>query len=140
MAVARPDAETKWFKILYIFEIFYPPSVAITKLSILLFYARIFPTRNFTRVLYAVGSFTLVWCVSTQFVAIFQCHPIHSFWTRFSGDSKCIDLKAFFIGQAVPNIITDLVILVLPLPLIWRLQLPVSQKLMLTGCFTFGAL
>ena len=112
----------------------------MTKFSVLLFYARIFPTRNFTRVLYAVGFVTLVWWISSQMLAIFQCHPIHSFWTRFDDDSKCIDLKAFFIGQAVPNIITDLVLLVLPLPYIWRLQLPVSQKVMLTGCFTFGGL
>jgi hypothetical protein len=38
------------------------------------------------------------------------------------------------------NIAVDLVIMVLPLPTVWSLQLPKRQKLALSGVFMLGTL
>lgn len=40
----------------------------------------------------------------------------------------------------IPRIITDLAILLMPLPMVWTLQLPHLQRLRLAGLFLLGSL
>ncbi|MCJ1476642.1 hypothetical protein MMC13_005310 [Lambiella insularis] len=139
-SAARPDAASKWYELLYIFEEFYSPAIATIKLSILLFYARIFPNKNFRKQLYAVGAVVIMWWISCQFTTIFECTPIDYFWTADSGvDGRCIAIQKYFLGQAIPSIITDLVILIIPLPPIWHLNLPTTQRIALSGVFLLGS-
>jgi len=146
--VARPDAAEKWYYLLYIFENFYSPAIAMVKFSILLFYARIFTENTarlptliwFRRALYAMGAVTALWWVLCQSIVIFECSPIHYFWDHKPISGHCIDVQQFFTGQAIPNIITDAILLALPLPLIWRLQLPMVQKAGLSAVFLLGSL
>ena len=42
--------------------------------------------------------------------------------------------------MAVPNVIVDLFLLVLPLPYIWKLQIKTSQKVLVAGAFIMGGL
>lgn len=136
------------YYILYIFENLYAPAIAMVKFSILLFYAPIFtehtakmPTQIwFQRALYIMGAITLLWWISCQFIVIFECAPIHYFWNRKPVTGHCLDVQIFFHSRAIPNIITDLVLLILPLPLIWRLRLPIEQKAALSGVFLLGSL
>ena len=44
----------------------------------------------------------------------------------------------FFNGNSIPNIITDALLLVLPIPFVWQLQLPRAQKVALTSIFIVG--
>lgn len=78
--------------------------------------------------------------MSQILVTIFQCTPISEFWNR-THPAKCtVDTKSFSIGGAIPNILTDVALLILPLPYIWRLNRPVSQKFALAGIFMLGGL
>ena len=52
----------------------------------------------------------------------------------------CIDQIKFELAAAMLNIVIDFVIIVLPLPTIWSLQLPRRQKLALSGVFMLGML
>ncbi|MCJ1265696.1 hypothetical protein MMC22_005576 [Lobaria immixta] len=45
----------------------------------------------------------------------------------------------FFVG-AVTHIVIDVFILTIPLPLIWNLQMPLQQKIAVSGMFLLGAL
>lgn len=49
-------------------------------------------------------------------VTIFQCTPVSGFWNRNKPADCTVSDYAFFIGNAVPNIVTDLALLLLPLP------------------------
>ncbi len=56
-------------------------------------------------------------------------------------DPSCaVNVYAFFIGNAVPNIITDWALLFLPVPYIWRLQQKTLQKTALCSVFGLGGL
>lgn len=44
-----------------------------------------------------------------------------------------------FIGNAVPNILTDAAILCMPMYHVWRLQVRTAQRVALTGIFLLGA-
>ena len=136
---AGPDAILQWHKVLYVYENCYTPAIALTKLSILSFYARLFSVRTFRVALYVVGTMVLMWWIAMQFTVIFECTPIDYSWHPVRS-GRCINLDQFFLGQAIPNIVTDMVILALPLPMIWKLHLPKSQKLALTCIFSLGAL
>ena len=45
-----------------------------------------------------------------------------------------------YIIFAIFNVITDIVILILPLPILWRLQLSQGRKFQLMGIFLTGSL
>ena len=115
----------------------------MVKASILLFYARIFFPKSqtwFRRSLYAMAATVFLWWVICQFFVMFECSPIHYFWDRKPVTGHCQDVQKFFVGQAIPNIITDGILLALPLPMIWQLQLPKAQKCALSGVFMLGSL
>lgn len=52
----------------------------------------------------------------------------------------CINAKASFIGNAIPNIITDACILALPMRPVWKLHAPLAQRLSVVMIFMLGAL
>jgi hypothetical protein len=51
-----------------------------------------------------------------------------------------VNINDFFIGNAVPNIITDWALLILPLPYVWKIQRNTPQKIALCGAFAVGGL
>ena len=134
------DATFRWHQAFYAGEFCYAPSIALTKLSILFFYARVFPLREFIRYLYAVGALVICWWIAFQGVTTFECSPIHFLWTETPSTGHCIDFLKSFIAMAIPNIATDLVLLALPLPQIWKINLPLTQKLGLIVIFSLGGL
>lgn len=75
-------------------------------------------------------------------MSIFQCEPVSGFWNRNPNKpSKCgVDDYAFLIGNAVPNIVTDVAILSLSIPVIWKLHRTLAQKIALAGIFMLGSL
>lgn len=54
---------------------------------------------------------------------------------------KCIyDLYPIYIGDAAANVTTDVVILIVPIPLVWTLHIRTSAKIMVTSIFILGGL
>lgn len=49
-----------------------------------------------------------------------------------------VDQMPFFYGNAIPTIITDVLLMILPLPYVWRLHLPAGGKVALSGIFLVG--
>lgn len=110
----------------------------LIKLSVILFYHRIFPVRRVAVVLYIFGAFIVVWCLSALIVTVFVCRPIRYFWDK-SIDGKCINFYAFILAEAILTVVTDVIILAIPMPLVWRLNITRRQKLALSGIFMLGA-
>ena len=69
----------------------------------------------------------------------FECIPNVAFWD-LTVKGRCIDLNKFFVLITIPNVITDIFLLVLPLPYIWRLQIKASQKALIAAAFIMGGL
>lgn len=119
----------------------YIPALAITKLSIVLLYARIFPGAQFRICLYGTGVIISFWLIACQFAAIFECTPIQYFWARNGPIAgHCLNVRASYFAQAAPNIITDIILMALPLPQLWKLNLPRKSRVGLCGIFLLGCL
>lgn len=98
--------------------------MSLIKLSMLFLYNRIFPGKTFKIVLYIIGGFIIASCVGSEFALIFLCHPVSYFWDKTIPGGHCGDDNGILFGVAGPNIVTDIAVLVLPLPIIWKLQMP----------------
>jgi hypothetical protein len=68
-----------------------------------------------------------------------QCVPIAASWDN-SIHAQCINKGVFWIAFAIMNILTDVLVLALPIPQIFRLHLKLREKLMLSGVFLLGGL
>ncbi|KAF5229494.1 hypothetical protein FAUST_10388 [Fusarium austroamericanum] len=127
-----------FFKILLAFECIYVTAVMMVKLALMQMYLRIFPSRRFKLVSAIIAATVVAWWIAICAVCIFQCRPIRRAWMPWLTEGTCIDLKASFIGNAIPNIATDIAILCLPVRQILKLQVNVAQKLSLLVIFLLG--
>lgn len=118
----------------------YTATILFVKLSILTYYVRIFSVRPFRIAAYAVGSIVVIWAIVVWFISIFSCRPINGFWDKSITTAHCVNSKKFYIGNAVPNIFTDVMILILPVRMVWGLQTNRMQKITLSFIFLLGGL
>ena len=126
-------------KLSFSFEILYTVTTGLVKYSILLFYKRLFPQRSVRITLWTIGAIVLAWQVAGLLAFFFQCKTLHNAWD-FTTSGECIDISKLWIGNAITNIIMDLILVALPMPLIWNLQITKNQKVALSGVFLVGAL
>ncbi|KAM0417297.1 hypothetical protein ACHAPT_012678 [Fusarium lateritium] len=139
-ADAVPTAgQVAFFKLLLAFECIYVTAVMLVKLALLLMYLRIFPSRGFRQCAAVIAAIVVGWWIAIVAVSIFQCTPIKKAWMPWIGGS-CINLKASFIGNAIPNIGTDVAILCMPMRQIWKLHANLAQRLSLCVMFLLGSL
>ena len=120
--------------------ILYGLCIAFAKCAILLLYVRVFTTSNrlFTVSVYLIGFIVIATGIANTFVAIFQCSPVAYEWNKSIQDGKCIDQIAFERYMNIPNVVTGAIMLVMPLPLSWRLNLTVSARIALTATLLHG--
>lgn len=78
-----------------------------------------------------------LWSVSQLLVVIFTCSPIEKFWNS-DLPGTCIPNLPFWYINAAGNIVTDIIVFLLPLPSLTRLNLRKGQKLGLIGVFSLG--
>lgn len=109
------------------------------KISILLFYRRIFITKHFRQWTNFVGALVLLWFITHGFIFAFQCSPVRKAWE--SGiPGHCIHQFGYLIAFHSINVALDIVILALPMSAIWRLQMSMAKKISVAGIFFLGAL
>lgn len=128
-----------WHQCLFAYELIYASTIVTIKFSVLAFYRRVFATPDFRLISSAVAGLVAAWWIAVVLVSIFSCKPIYGFWDK-TVHPDCINSKTFFIGNAVPNIATDIIILVLPIRMIWRLNTTRPQKISLSIIFLLGSL
>ena len=119
----------------------YFTTLALIKASLLLLYYRYFGvSRPFRIVLYVSAGVIVCWYLGVLIASILQCVPVAAFWDRKIKNAKCINLAEFSTSTGVTNLLTDVIILCLPMPMVWTLHTNKTQKITLTGIFLLGFL
>ncbi|KAF3925151.1 hypothetical protein ABW20_dc0101494 [Dactylellina cionopaga] len=114
-------------------------AVSLTKFSILLFYRRFCTTRTFKISIYLTMLFIGAWTINWTFLIIFQCLPVEAYWRLPRSGDRCITLQnELHLLHGSTNLVTDIIVLLLPIPTVWSLQMPTRQKLTLIGVFALG--
>ena len=86
-------------------------------------------------------AFIVAWVIAYFFAMMAQCTPVEYFWTRGKGAvGSCDNTYALYISENIINVITDFAIYLFPMPIVWALQMPRSQKFGLLLIFMAGGL
>lgn len=114
----------------------------IIKLSVLLLYRRLFVGALFNFYSLAMCVVIALWSLSFFFAFAFQCGTdIANWWTSATTiEAYCDNTSALSVGFVISDIITDFMILITPLPIVWRLQMSTANKVGLTAIFLLGML
>jgi hypothetical protein len=126
--------------IVYIAENIYVMVLAITKLSILAFYLRIFQHQVFFRA--AVWVTAVIVIFSTGIISvltIFSCRPINFFWDKDIKNGVCLDVNALAYANSAMSIIQDLLIVALPIPVVATLNLDQKKRVGIAAMFALGS-
>ncbi|KAE9378911.1 hypothetical protein N431DRAFT_499610 [Stipitochalara longipes BDJ] len=120
-------------KVFYVLDILYITLVNLIKVSILLFYLRVFPNAWFrTADLITLAVVVTSW-IAIIIPTIFQCNPIiltctGGIW-NFSLQAECLNLHAFAYTTGGLFIALDIVILILPIPCLVKLKMDRKKKI-----------
>jgi hypothetical protein len=64
--------------------------------------------------------------------------PVSAYWTLSNEPQNCINEPAHLLAGGIINTITDFCVVVLPIPVVLKLQLPRRQQIILVGLFGAG--
>lgn len=111
----------------------------MTKASILLLYLRIFLQKPFRFACWVMVAIVTAYGIASTMASIFQCTPIPRAWNK-SISGTCISITTNWYANAGYSIATDVIILLLPMPIIYHLQMHRNQKVALMLVFALGVL
>ncbi|RDL36097.1 Uncharacterized protein BP5553_06709 [Venustampulla echinocandica] len=119
-------------KAFYAANLLWLASQCFSKLSVVMFIRAISPgTFNERATLAGIG-ITALWGFTSIITVAFQCHLPNSWETI---QNTCFDRKAFWNYTNSINIAIDLLLVLMPLAMVWKLQLAKKRKVMIVSCF-----
>jgi hypothetical protein len=122
--------------------VMYSPMVLAIKLSILLMLIRFFaPFRKMVIFIYAFIGFLVAYTIAATISKICICMPISTFWLgKGVTHGKCLVQLDIFLTDTVISVVSDLMILMLPVALVSMLKMPFKKKLKVTMILAAGGL
>ncbi|KAJ1715169.1 hypothetical protein NYO67_2714 [Aspergillus flavus] len=129
-----------WFmKLNVIAAIIYCAGTGFTKVSVLVFYMRIFPSRNFHRAVWSIVFIAAGYSVASVLANVLSCKPVDKAWYP-TKTGYCMNRPVFYFANAGLGIFTDFATVIVPIPWLRRLQMPLRQKIAVScilamGCF-----
>jgi hypothetical protein len=131
---------SSWAKLIFPVELSALLAIATSKLAILTIYLRIFVTPSVRLTTYILIGLVIATWVGESVAGCLQCLPIQYQWDKGAMGGRCFNQLAYYRFLSLPNIATDTVMLVLPMPTVWRLHTTRSQKVGLTFIFLTGSM
>lgn len=108
------------------------------KLALLIIIGRVFgPVHKKTNIgIWVFMGMLVAYYATGLVIKIRICWPISAYW--MGETEKCLNQGEVILADSIISVISDLAILVLPLPLTWSLQLPDKKKLRVAGLLGAG--
>ncbi|OAA53693.1 Pth11-like protein [Cordyceps fumosorosea ARSEF 2679] len=110
-----------------------------TKLSLLAIYLQLSPSRLFRFATWSSIAIVAAYSIVITCMMIFRCSPVRkSFDVRVQG-GWCLDAGILYMATAVSNIVTDVMLFLLPTPMVLRLQMDRAQKMGAIAIFAIAS-
>jgi hypothetical protein len=122
------------------YQAVYYAAMASVKLSYLWFYLRIFPQQNFRKWIWICMGLIGGYWLGSMLQIFLICRPFEMNWNPTIPGGHCASYNVAFVTIGIFNMITDLIIMFLPIPFIRKLQMAIGTKLGLTAIFGIGLL
>ncbi|KAH7146086.1 hypothetical protein EDB81DRAFT_947156 [Dactylonectria macrodidyma] len=107
------------------------------KLSYLSLYLRIAPHKTYRLALYISMVLVAAYGISGALVSMLLCLPFEKLWQP-DIPGHCIDINTFYMFNTTTNIVFDIAIYIMPLHILWNLNLPKRQRMALVLVFALG--
>ncbi|OLN81340.1 hypothetical protein CCHL11_08567 [Colletotrichum chlorophyti] len=111
----------------------------LTKASLFTAYLNISPQRWYRRTISIAICLVATYTVAIASLLLFQCQPIRTNWDPYT-PGKCLNSAILYMAIAVSNIFSDVVLFVIPIPMVLRLQMRPAVKLGAILMFGIGSL
>ncbi|KAI1408080.1 hypothetical protein F5Y13DRAFT_194673 [Hypoxylon sp. FL1857] len=137
----NPGAITLLYKYLFALSVWYCATIGLSKLAICIMYRRLFPQRSVFIMLCITAGILIIAPIATIITGFAACKPFSANWAPPEVQaSQCINKEELFVWSTFPHIVTDVILLVLPLPIIWGLRIKIKIKAALTITFLIGSM
>ncbi|KAJ3540733.1 hypothetical protein NM208_g4934 [Fusarium decemcellulare] len=114
----------------WMMQIFYNPILGLVKASALVFLHRLGGhSRRISLSIQGLGVLNLALMIAVFLTVIFQTTPINAYWDLTVERKRQIDGPAFYVTSAIITIVTDVLVLMIPFPLILGLNMRVATKI-----------
>lgn len=121
-------------------EVIYCVAIMCVKGSLLYLYHRVFyVSRGFRITTWIVVIFIVGYSIAQTFASIFQCTPIDANW-KISVAYRCANTSLGATIISAFNALTDFIILIMPMPLLYKLQRRLREKVQIMCMFLLGGM
>lgn len=125
----------------YIATILWGVEMLLLKYSILCLYLRIFPHMWLKRCVFAFMAFTGCLVGPLLLTASFRCNPVRAQWDlEAAATAKCLDWLVILKLTTFYEVIAEIVLFALPVPVVLQLQMARAKKIQLIIFFGLGVL
>ncbi|KAL1641504.1 hypothetical protein SLS58_006009 [Diplodia intermedia] len=135
-------AFTGVLKVAFSAKLIFVYAATFTRQSLLCFYYRLVADtgiRWFGWVLHLTVFLNVAGIIAFTCLGIWQCNPISAYWTLSTpAGAYCIDEGKTILGVGIVNCVLDLVVTILPIPLVRKLQMPVQQRIGVMALLSLG--
>ena len=114
-------------------------TVALPKLSVLGLYLRLLVERSHRLAVWIVAAIVASSAITAFFVSIFRCSPASKAWIP-SQPGTCISIMPFLVYCSASHTASNIAMIFLPLPMIWKLRVDRSKKVRLYFMFLLGTM
>ena len=87
---------------------------------------------------YAVMLLVVAFRTSTIIRMFFLCSPLAFYWDKSIEGGTCLNNSATSLSVSIINLVLDLIVVALPMPMLWGLQVTTSKTMGLTAVFGIG--
>lgn len=115
-------------------------SATFSRLVIITLYLRIFNTKPYRIACYILIGVLAGYDALTAILTLTQCIPLSALWDQTIENPRCFDIFAWWRWCTFPSVLTDLAMLILPIPVILNLKLSRRDKLGLLLTFSTGSM
>lgn len=102
-------------------------------------YLRIFNEKKYRNACYAIMGLVILVALADIVATFTECIPISKLWDP-SIDGHCANIGQLYRLGTLPNVVIDLLMLVLPLPVVWKLHVSRQVRIGLTVTFLTGSM
>lgn len=103
-------------------------------------YSKIFSMNAFIWTARITGVVIIAWALTTILMDFLMCRPFEFNWNPSLPGGHCGGQVLSYQATGAVNLLTDLVVLVLPMQYLYSLNLPLYKKIVLIVSFSVGIL
>ncbi|KFA61327.1 hypothetical protein S40285_05986 [Stachybotrys chlorohalonatus IBT 40285] len=140
MSILTDSEKTFFLVLIWISSLGYLATTIAIKTAFLLQYRRAFPLPTFQRLCDIFLGFLAVWLLAGFITQFAICHPLSRQWDPMviENGQSCKVRFHFWLANAIMHIATDIVLFIMPFPMIRNLSQNRMQKFVLGGVFSLG--